>query len=136
MTSQSRTMKFIFSYAFSFFSFQVSERIRHQISVFSTFQIGAKKFFVFFSVMSFSSTASSSPISQSAGRIESKFKFKKFRSMTDAIQMNGAKPSTNASSSRDKQIKIEKKIQIFNIFAMKILMKKLTQKCFCKNDVV
>ena len=46
--SQFRTMKFIFLCVFFFSSFQVSERIRHQISVSPTFQIGVESFFVFF----------------------------------------------------------------------------------------
>ena len=134
MTSQSRTMKFIFFYAF-FFSFsQISERIRHQISVFFTPQIDHKSFFVFFSVMSFSSSTSASPTSQSQKRSRPKFKIRKFRSMTDAIQMNEAEFSASADPNR--QNRIEKKIQTFNIFAARILVKRLTQKCLCKNDVV
>ena len=131
MISQFRTMKFFFMHFF----FQVSKRIRHQIFVFFTSQIDFRNFFVFFSVMFFFSSATASSILQSQKRSQSKFKLKKFRSMTNAVQMNETKFSTNVDPNNSKQSRIGKEIQIPNIFATKVLVTKLTQNCFCKNDV-
>ena len=138
MTSQFRAMKFIFSYAFSFSFFQISKRIRHQISVSPTSQTDHKNLFVFSSVMfsSFSTTASSTSIFQSQEGPQSRFKFRKSRSMTNAVQMDETEFPADVDSSNNKQNRIEKKVQISNIFAAKTLMTKLTQDCFCKNDVV
>ena len=134
VTAQPRAMKLIFFYAFSFSSFQVSERIRHQISVFFTPQTDFRSSFVFFSVMFFSSfAASSSPTLQPQERPQPKFKIKKSRSMTDAIQMGGTEPPASADPNR--QARIGKKIQTPNTLAVKALVARLAQKCFCKNDV-
>ena len=137
MTSQSRAMKFIFFYAFSFSFFQVSERNRHQISVSPTSQTDHRSFFVFFSVMFFSSVASPTSIFQSQKESQPRFKIRGFRSKTDAVQSSETEFSADAgsSSSSNIQLRSRKEVQTINIFAVRVLLADLVKGCSCKNGI-